>query len=403
MANYQYIDLTGVIIPDTGDLLTLVENEYKAAFGADLIVTADTLQGTLIAVDVAARSALLANNAAVANQMNPNLAGGVFFDAVWALTGGQRDAQEYSQVSIQLAGVAGTVIPTSVTIRDPLGTELFINTQIVTLDTNGLATSIFKAVNPGPIAAPANTLTQIVNGELGLETVNNSASAVLGSQVQSDLSSRTERRNTLALQGTSLSEAITSALYKVPGVSTLKYRENKEHVPLTVDGVTLVPNSIYACIDGGLNSDIANVLNAKKTGGTNYNNGASSSPVSVNITDPFSGQIIAVLFDRPNLLPVLVKVFVRAGSTSIDIAGAVKQAISDYANGLIEGETGLGVGNSVSSFELSGAVNIQYPQIYVKDLQTTLASSPSYNNAEIPIAIFEKATISRSSIQVIFV
>ncbi|OWK44051.1 hypothetical protein [Fimbriiglobus ruber] len=39
MADYEYIEPTGVILPDTSGLLTDVQSEYQAVFGADLVVT----------------------------------------------------------------------------------------------------------------------------------------------------------------------------------------------------------------------------------------------------------------------------------------------------------------------------------------------------------------------------
>src|SRR5262249_30052068 len=111
MANYQYLNETGTIVPDTSDLLNGVGNEFKGAFGADLSVTSDTPQGVLIAAETEARDAVVRNNAALANQINPNIAGGVFLDAIAALTGLTRDSAKRSSVLCDLTGVAGTIIP----------------------------------------------------------------------------------------------------------------------------------------------------------------------------------------------------------------------------------------------------------------------------------------------------
>src|SRR5277367_5673296 len=109
---YQYLDATGVIIADTSSLLADVQGEYQSVFGADLIVTPDTPQGVLITAETLARTEVVNNNAALANQINPNIAGGVFLDAILALTGMQRTAQTQTLVTnVTLTGVAGTVIP----------------------------------------------------------------------------------------------------------------------------------------------------------------------------------------------------------------------------------------------------------------------------------------------------
>src|ERR1700710_494692 len=87
---YEYLTQNGVIVADTAALLADTQGEYQSVFGADLIVTPDTPQGVLIAAETLARTEVVNNNAALANQINPNIAGGVFLDAIMALTGMQR-------------------------------------------------------------------------------------------------------------------------------------------------------------------------------------------------------------------------------------------------------------------------------------------------------------------------
>src|ERR1700744_6527208 len=87
---YEYLQQTGVVVPDTSGLLADVQTEYQTVFGSDLIVTPNTPQGVLITAETLARTEVVNNNAALANQINPNVAGGVFLDAILALTGVQR-------------------------------------------------------------------------------------------------------------------------------------------------------------------------------------------------------------------------------------------------------------------------------------------------------------------------
>jgi uncharacterized phage protein gp47/JayE len=196
MANYAYVDTTGVIVPDTGDIQTAVEGEYKAVFGQDLITTPNTPQGVLITAEVVARSNVLLNNATVANQINPNLAGGVFLDAIWALTGGARIAASYSVVpGVHLLGLPGTVIPAGSQASLSDGT-LFASTSTVTLDGSGNAYVDFQAVEAGPIAASVGALSQVVSGVLGWDSVSNPTAATLGRAQESDLASRLRRKNT---------------------------------------------------------------------------------------------------------------------------------------------------------------------------------------------------------------
>lgn len=399
--SYEYINSSGVIVPDTADLLSDVQQEFKDAFGQDLIVTPDTPQGVLITALTIVRDAVVRNNAALANQINPIIAGGIFLDAILALTAYSRFAQTYSYAIVDMAGIAGAVIPAGVTGKNTNG-DIFASNLPVTLNSLGQGSVTFTSIVAGPIVATAGTITTIVSGAIGLETITNPADAILGTATESDVDAKVRRKVTLALQGTSLPEAIISGLNKTTGVNSLSFRENVSNVTQIIDGVTMVAHSIYVCVDGGANTDVANTLNNKKGGGCSYNNGPGIN-VSVPVTNAFSLQVIDVLFDRPNLIPILVKVTVGINQAIEDPTTAVINALIAYANNMIVGETGLVVGQSVSCFELAGAINRQAPELYVQNLQTSLIFPVDFTNNPIPIEVFQKATISPSDITVIIV
>lgn len=87
MADYHYITRQGVIVPDTADLRQGVEKDFYAAFGQDIDLSPETPQGALVTMEIENRDAMVRNNAELANQINPDIAGGIFLDAIWALMG----------------------------------------------------------------------------------------------------------------------------------------------------------------------------------------------------------------------------------------------------------------------------------------------------------------------------
>lgn len=394
MADYQYVKSTGTIVPDTGDILSDVQTEFKNAFGNDIIVTSDTPQGVLIAAETRARDAVVRNNAALANQINPNLAGGVFLDAVCALTDLQRAKATRSLVTATLSGVAGTVVQSGVRAQTTNG-DIFISIQTVTIGSGGTANAIFRAEEYGPIGAAPGSLTEILDVVLGWDAITNAGAATLGKERQSDQSLRALRRVTLADQGVALPEAITSALYKVEGVKSLKFRENVTNATATIDGVSLVDKSIYVCIDGGADGEIAAALLENKSLGCNWNGG-----VTVNRIDPVSGQTYVVKFARPVAKPIYVRVYVKSFSVLVDPIITTKAAIMAYVNGELENEPGFVVGEPVSPFELAGAINRQDPEIYVQKLEVSSNGGTTYTTNEIPIAISEIATLNPLNINV---
>jgi uncharacterized phage protein gp47/JayE len=173
MANYTYITQTGVIIPDTSTIKSDVQQEFKDALGQDLPTDDNTPQGVLISNETTSRQSVATNNAALANQINPNMASGVFLDAICALTGLTRTGASYSTVAaVLLSGIAGTFIPAGVRVQTTDG-DIFASLAAVTLGDDGTATVNFQAVETGPIAAPVNTLNNILDSVLGWDTANN--------------------------------------------------------------------------------------------------------------------------------------------------------------------------------------------------------------------------------------
>lgn len=398
--NYKYINTTGVIAPDTSDLQTEVTDEYLFAFGEDLITTPDTPQGVLITNETLARSELVRNNAQLANQINPHEAGGIFLDAIMMLFNLSRVSDAPTVVpGVQLNGVAGTVVSEEFTAANTNG-DLFSPVSEITLNGSGVATANFQALVSGPIEVGVGMLTTIVNGVLGVETVTNPTAGILGRTAQSDENAKLLRDNTLAKQGTGFAEALISRLLLTVGVTSVTVRENVSGMTQVIDGVTMVGHSVYICVAGGTDTDVAQTITDVKGGGCNYNNGPGINK-SIPITNPRSLQTINVLFDRPNLKPIQVRITISVNNTVTDPTTAVKQAILDYANGLIDGETGFTIGTDVSCFELAGAVNQEVPGIFVTNVETKLVASGSFSNATLPIAIFEQATVSLSAISVV--
>jgi uncharacterized phage protein gp47/JayE len=194
---YQYLTANGTIVPDTSDILSEVQGEYTSVFGSDLNTDPSTPQGVLITAETLARAQVVQNNAALANQINPNIAGGTFLDAIMALTGVQRTAQTQTVVTnVTVTGVPGTVIPEGSRAQTAAG-DLFASLEAVTLPSGGSTTVNFASVEYGPIPCAANALNAIsAGGILGWETVDNNPSGTpastttLGATTQSDQAAR---------------------------------------------------------------------------------------------------------------------------------------------------------------------------------------------------------------------
>jgi len=181
-------------------------------------------------------------------------------------------------------------------------------------------------------------------------------------------------------------------------VQSLSFRENKSGATVVIDGITLVEHSIWVCVNGGTDLDVATAILSKKSGGCDYNG-----LVSVPVVEPASGQTYDVLFDRPDEIVIKVRATVK-GTALVDPIAATTQAILDYVNGDIEGENGLQIDTDVSPFALAAAVNIFAPGIFVTKMEVSYDSGPPvFVTTTLPIALNEIAKITEADIQVIVV
>nr|MCA8836956.1 baseplate J/gp47 family protein [Pseudomonadota bacterium] len=208
MGVYNYQVSSGVIIPDTADTRREVEDEFRQIFGQDFIVDPETPEGQWIDAETTSRQSVARNNANLANQINPDLAGGGFLDAILSLTGSNRIGARRSTVNATVTGAASTVIPQGSRARTVEG-DIFRTTSDVIIPSGGTLTDVaFESEQPGAIQAAANALNVIVENVLGWSTVTNPAAATLGIAEQSDNQARNTRRIQIGNQGRSLPEAV---------------------------------------------------------------------------------------------------------------------------------------------------------------------------------------------------
>ena len=396
MANFKFINSTGVVQADTSQAQADVQAEYRGVFGEDFIVDPATPEGRLIAAEITSRQSVSRNNALLANQFNPNQAEGNFLDAIYALFGGERDQQTRSVAQCTCGGVAGTVIPAGTRARSTAG-DIWRTATAATIAASGSVSVSFQADEFGPILASAGSITQIVdNSVLGWETVTNPVAAVAGQNTQSDAQTRLQRISQLAIQGRTTPESVQSRLADVQGYGSHQFRENTSSQTQTIDGIQLAPHSIWVCVSGGSNADVASSLARSKSDGAAFN-GA----VAVPFVDASSGQTSTVRFDRPTAVSLGIRVTIRATSGA-DVSQEVVQAVLRYASGQVSGERGFVVGVDATPFEIAAAVNSEVSGVFVRTVElTTTPNSPNWSTDPVSISINQIPTIQESAITVV--
>lgn len=393
MAGYNFIAETGVIVPDFADTLAQVESEYRQIEGfADIDLSPETPQGALMLREALMRDNVARNNANLANQINPDLSSGSFFDALFAFMGSERRPATFSIIrGVEMSGVPSTIIPAGSLAESSSGA--FALLQTVTIPPGGTVTGDFQAVEAGAIAVPAGSLTTIASSVLGWETVTNPNLAEIGRTEESMFKARRRREQTLALQGSESVEAIISALYDLPDVNSLSYLENTKGTTEVIQGVTMVSHSMYLCIDGGQPEDIARALKRVRGIGPAYN-GAEL----YTITDELTGVDYPIRFDRPTLKPFYVRVTVRP--SSVNAQQVIPALVMTVLNGETPVDEGLTVGNSVAPFEIAAGINHLEPSLFVLGVEIS-EDNATWSSAVYPIAVNELGTTQAGSVSVV--
>lgn len=393
MADYRYINNKGVIVPDTSMLRNNVEDEFRAVFGQSINLSPETPQGVLATMEIENRDAIVRNNAELANQINPDIAGGVFLDAIWALMGGERINATHSYLSdVEFTGIPGTIIPKGSQALTITG-AIFETLSPLIIANNGKINGDMRAKEYGPITCGVGQLNKVASSVLGWEKVNNLTHAVVGRHAESDIKARRRRKQTLAKNTVSVAEAITSSLYELEGVNSLSFRENFNDKALVVDGISLLPHSIYVCIEGGDSHEIAKSLLRTKTIGAAFNG-----DIEINVIEPASGQEYPIKFSRPKEVPVFCRVSVK--KSNIDAQTIIPNALEKWVQGEIDGDNGLVVGREVSPFEISAAINAVEPHLFVTKVELS-TDGKSWNVALIPIKLNQIARLPKGAVQVV--
>lgn len=391
---YKYITATGVIVPDTSDLKDDITEEFKESLGADMNTTPSTPQGVLISGETLARSNVVRSNSLIANMFNITQAYGKALDALGAMFGLFREGATSSSVLATITGISGTVIPANSQASTAKGVIFYLENTVI-IPESGTVQAIFLSQEKGEIACAIGELNKIVDGTFGWETITNEAPAVLGTPQESDESFKARFPDGI-FTGKSLLEDYASSLGKVENINSSYVYDNYTSETITIDGVSIAPHSLYSCVDGGTDEDVANALFRVKSSGCGY-----TGNTSVTVTDPTWGNPYVVKFDRPEQILIDVKVTVsQEAATETDLQQAIIDTILAYAAGTVPTVQGLKVNIDVSPFEIAGALSCSLPSISVKQVEVAVHGEELSTNV-IPIKINQKAVITASNITVL--
>lgn len=207
-------------------------------------------------------------------------------------------------------------------------TDIITTPNMVILKVSKLGVVVADQV--GPLDQQPNTIVNIATPVLGWESVTNPTEAVPGTFQETDEELRVRFRNSKFERATGNYESIVSAIESAQGV---EYQVLYENDTSSVDSRGLPPHSFLLIVEGGLESDIANLIWRNKPAGI-YSGGNTS----VTIQDT-NGYPQIVRFSRPVGVNTQVIIdLTKYQNYPADGDDQIKKQIIDYVNTLKIGE-----------------------------------------------------------------
>ena len=384
LSDLAYIDATGPHRPDYPTALAYLQDAYRAIYGADVYLEADSQDGQFLAVLAQMGSDVLAYAVSTYNNMSPSTASGAGLSRVVKINGIRRQVATYSTVDLLLVGQVGAVIVNG-QAQDTLG-QLWNLPNTVTIPTGGSITVTATANDIGDLSAPAGTVTKIATPTLGWQTVTNAAAASVGAPVESDAALRTRQRTSTALPSLTVMDGIVGAVANVAGVDRYAGYENDTG---STDANGIPAHSISIVADGGAAADVAAAIALHKTPGT----GTYGTTSSV-VTDS-RGVPNTIRFYRPTDVPIKAAITIKALTGYTTGYGAlIQQAVADVINAL-------GIGDDVLLTKLYVPANLPGTSQGATFNITALTIgrvSGSLGSADIVLAFNEAASALTSNI-----
>ncbi len=356
---------SGLSVPSYQQILADNIAQFLRTYGANQYVGEDSPIYQFISVLSLKNADVCAALQYVFNQLSPQFAIGAGLDRLVKLNGIARLLYTYSTVELTITGTVGAVITNGVA-QDVNGNQWLLPPS-VTIPMGGSVNVEATCQTPGNITAEPDTITTIATPQFGWGSVNNSAAAIPGNQIETDSQLRARQAISVSLPAQSLLDSLIAAIAAVPGVTRYNVLENPTNV---TDDLGNPPHSVTAVVEGGTELAVAQAIYNQKGLGV-YTNGTTS----VEVIDPETLLVTTISFDLPTYVPIYVSatLFPLAGFTSA-MPGAVQAALTNYLNGLQIGEE-----VTLSALYAAAMVvtpNLSAPAFSIRSLTLSTAPSP---------------------------
>jgi uncharacterized phage protein gp47/JayE len=298
-------------------------------YGPDINVGPNAPDGQMIDIGVQFTQDMLEFIQQVFTGFDPDQAVGRVLDQRCAINGVQRKAGTRTITPISVTTTQALTLTgynddpvNPFTVSDSTGT---LYQLITTYAFGGPATQSlqFQAKDLGATTPTLNSITTIVTITLGVSAVNTpSAATTIGTNEESDYALRIRRAKSVALPSQGFYDGLYGALVDLDGVTSVNLLEN---ITNSTDANGIPGHSIWAIVEGGANTDIAQAIYIKRNAGCGM-----KGSVSVNVTQ-VDGSVFAVQFDRPTAETLWISMDVHAVTGAVDTAYIKAQLLAQLS------------------------------------------------------------------------
>lgn len=330
--------MTNVPLPTFGDtgftspaelaILNGVLADFIAIFGGNMNPGVSTPQGQLATSFAAVIGAFNDLFVDFTNQVDPTYASGRMQDAIARIYFLTRRGATPTTVTATCSGATGVIISVGSLAKATDGT-IYTALTTATIPIGGSVDVQFAALTNGPIACPAGSLNTIYRTIPGWDSVINAADGLPGQNQEGRAEFETRRALSVAQNATGILPAVRGAVLGVPNIVDAFVTENETGAPVMIGGQTIAAHSLFVCVEGGTDNDVAQAIWSKKPPGCNY-----TGSTTVTVEDMNSGYLTPptydVKFQRAASLTINIDIDIASGvDVPSDAAAQIEAAVQE--------------------------------------------------------------------------
>lgn len=393
----------GLSVPDVADILSGRLTDMTAALGGGASQSLSSPQGQIAQSDTEIIAQVDDKLLCLFNQINPDFATGRFQDGIGRIYFMERISAQGTVVTATCIGQVGTIIPAGSTAIDTSG-YIYQAVDSITIPAGGSVDGAFVNTTTGPIPCAAGALNQIYRAISGWDAITNASPGAVGVDVESRIAFESRRKQSVARNGRNMDGATRSAILETTGVLDAYVWSNRtaSTVNRGTTNFPVIAHSIYICVYGGADADVADAIFRTYNPGANLNG---DTTYTVYDTENYSAPYPEYVMQWQRAIATRVHFSISLDSSlnpPSDITAQVKAMITRVFTGNYDGIEKARIGATINSGKYyAPVISISPDTVGILSLQVSLDGitySPS-----VTMGIDQIPTIQDSDITVTLV